>query len=124
MIQMLGAVVRGPFSLHHTGKVTTGHWLYLKKRDQWLGVEVPQNTHNLILSVAKTSNASSKRPYQGLFINPHLSGSLTLGGVRIRSPARKFKSLDLIQFRGGHQYKIYFFCTCFFVLLILSWSGF
>lgn len=72
-IQMLGAIVRGPFSLHHTGKVTTGHWLYMKKRDQWLGVEVPQNTHNLSLRVATTSNglfkaSLSRALHQSMFI--------------------------------------------------------
>lgn len=65
-----GVIAEGLFPLYHTGKVTAGHRLISRKRDQWLGGEV----HKILPSGV---------------IDPPLLGTLALGGVRIRRPARK-----------------------------------
>lgn len=83
------------------------------------------NTHIAHFSVLpRLVIASSTHPYQGLLVNLCLLNVLILDGMRIRRLDRKFKSSDFTQFSGGHDYKIYFFCTCSSVLLILLWDGF
>lgn len=55
-----GVIAKGLFPVYHTGKVTAGHWLISRKRDQWLGGKVHKNLPSLILSVTETSKGLFK----------------------------------------------------------------